>query len=103
MLRPKYFFNRKEKLIYFLILQFNFTVSVASKYFIQIFGSLNFFLILHYFFNRIKMVIFKDIGFELFQFLIAERASMVPVDYLFDACFAKDMATASDVCIFDRI
>jgi len=45
------------------------------------------------------MIIFKSICFELFQLLITERATMMPIYCLFNACLTKYMTTSCDICI----
>ena len=49
------------------------------------------------------MVIFKDVNFEIFEFLGAEGASVVSVDGLLDAVFAVDMSASGDVAVGDGV
>lgn len=49
------------------------------------------------------MIILEYVVLELLQFLIAKRASMVPVDCFFDAGLTIYMSTSRYVTVVDRI
>ena len=49
------------------------------------------------------MIIFKDILFELFELLIAKRATVMPINRFFDASPTVYMPASCNIAIVDRI
>ncbi len=60
-------------------------------------------LIIDYLSNRVKVVILKHVGCEVLDLLIAEWASVVPVDRFFNTLLAVYMAASRYVTVFDLV
>lgn len=49
------------------------------------------------------MVVLEDVKLEVLEFLVAERAAVVPCDGLLDTGSAVDMSASGYVAIVDRV
>jgi hypothetical protein len=82
-----------------ILLNFDTLRKGFSKIFIVFFSDLLF----DNFLDGIEMIIFEYIVFEIFQLLITERTSMMPIDGLLNARPAIHMPAPSNVTVSDRI
>lgn len=62
-----------------------------------------FFFVINDFFEGIEMIVFEDIEFEIFEFLVAEGTAMMSCDGLFDAGSAVDVSAACDAAVIDGV
>ena len=59
--------------------------------------------IINYLSNRVEMIILKHVSCEVLDLLIAEWASVVPVDRFFNTLLAVYMAASRYVTVFDLV
>jgi len=96
-----YLFDRLHQFI--LALPILFVFGQFFKYLIQVFLILLSFLVINYLLERVEMIILEYVQLEIFQFLVAKGAPVMPCHRLFYANLAIDMATTRNVAIIDRI